>query len=660
MMGVILLRYRIFILSSALFIWTACLSIAQANNDKVLGFSVTSGAAAGYIEDVACKQCHPVHWDGYQEVGMSHSFSAVKPERLIENFDLPPYFHEPSQRYYHVTKNGDNLTFKRYQLDDKGQPINVFERHIDWIVGSGNKTRSYLYQTELGEIFQLPLGWYTQTQQWLMGPGFEMSHHFGVERSIRRECLFCHNAFPNVPTGSDQRTKLHLFPDTLPEGTGCQRCHGPGAEHVKTVLSGAPVDHIRSKIVNPAKLPPKQRDSVCFQCHLLPAVSMIGVRKFGRNDYSFRPGESIGDYMVHVDIDSENKPQSERFEINHHAYRLRQSECFTKSNNQLTCISCHNPHKKVPEQQRIEHYGAVCLSCHEKQHPILAGGPQVDTSSDCMSCHMPQRRTQDVIHVTMTDHKIQRHAASQAERLAPLTRTEGTIDKVELLMPDASVAGAVGEVYRAIAILRGVISQAAIEYLEGLLTNIKNLPPMVPLELAAFQVKKGRYQQAQKSLDVVLKDLPDNAHALKLQGVVFQSQKKYAKSLEMYRKALLISPNDPDVHFNLGVNHYTQNHYDLAAESFNKAVSLRPNMKIGWFYLAETAMLKQQLTQAVDYYKKALSIDPSFDRAYVKLAEVMVQNNQKSEALRYLRHGAKVARDNNAINLALEKIHQSQ
>ncbi len=630
----------------------------ELTDDKVMGFAVTKGAAAGYIEDKACQQCHPNHWETYQDVGMSHSFSEVKAQNFIENFDLPPYFHEPSQRYYQITKNNDDLMFKRYQLDDEGQPINVFKQQIDWILGSGNRTRSYLYQTDMGEMFQLPLGWYSQSQQWLMGPGFEDKHHFGVERSVRRECLFCHNAFPEVAKGSDQRWEPHIFPDQLPHGTGCQRCHGPGAEHVNTVVSGGTLENIRAKIINPAKLPAKKRDSVCFQCHLLPAVAVIGIRKFGRDDYSFRPGELISDYMVHVDIDSKEEPKADRFEINHHAYRLRQSECFTKSENNLTCISCHNPHKKVPEEQRVDHYGKVCLSCHEKRHPKLAQSSQVTEQSDCVSCHMPERRTKDVIHVTMTDHKIQKPVDSEEKRLAPIVREDVMIDSIDLLMPDDSIKGFVGEVYKIIALLRAVTSKDMTDYLEKLLSDKKNIPPMVYLELASFQIKLGRFEQAQNSLNFVLSSDPQNSQALNFQGTLFNSQGKTSEAIELYKKALVLNPNKVEVYVNLGLSYFRHESIKEAEENFFKAVSLRPNMKISWYYLGEIAVINNNPKKAIDHYKKALSIDPSFDRAYVKLAEVLVTENDVDEAKRYLRHGVKVVVDNSSLVKALNKLDQ--
>ena len=350
--------------------------------------AVTQGAAAGYVEDQQCATCHADIYESYQHVGMSKSFANPTPDKLIEQFPETPYYHQPSKRYYRMDKSENGLMFVRYQLDDAGQPINTFKQPVDFILGSGNKTRSYLFRNPAGEMYQLPVGWYTATQQWAMSPGYDNAHHEGVTRPIQRECLFCHNAFPEVEANSDLHWQPHTFPAELPQGTGCQRCHGPGGEHIRTVMAGAEsIEAIHASIVNPAKLPIAERDSVCFQCHMLPSVSLVGARRFDRADYSFRPSEDINDYLLHVDVDELGFSKDERFEINHHAYRLRRSSCFTQSEGALTCISCHNPHSKVPQEQRAEHYGKVCQSCHEGGHQ-----PQLEDTTDCVSCHMPQRR----------------------------------------------------------------------------------------------------------------------------------------------------------------------------------------------------------------------------------------------------------------------------
>src|SRR5690606_37739427 len=131
------------------------------------------------------------------------SFAKATPDNLVEDFDSAEYYHAKSDRHYRMERRGDELWFRRWKQDDKNEPVNVFETRVDWIVGSGNRARSYLYQTDAGELYELPLGWYSQGRHWAMSPGYDLPHHAGITRPVRRECMFCHNAFPEVPAGSD-------------------------------------------------------------------------------------------------------------------------------------------------------------------------------------------------------------------------------------------------------------------------------------------------------------------------------------------------------------------------------------------------------------------------------------------------------------------------
>ena len=207
--------------------------ITEQDPLELLGARASTGAAAGYIDDAICATCHKEIYDSYQHVGMSQSFKRPENAIPVETFGIE-YYHDASKRFYKIVENDQRLVFERYQRDANGDSINRIELPIDWVIGSGNKVRSYAYQTDWGEIFMLPLSWYADTGLWRMSPGFEHANHKGVSRKITRECLFCHNAYPEVAAGSDAFWETETVPSVLPEGTGCPRCHGPGADHVST------------------------------------------------------------------------------------------------------------------------------------------------------------------------------------------------------------------------------------------------------------------------------------------------------------------------------------------------------------------------------------------------------------------------------------------
>ena len=79
-----------------------------------------------------------------------------------------------------------------------------------------------------------------------MSPGSD-SDHPRTRRFISYKCIFCHNGIPRIPTGHEAPGSDPVFTGDLPEGIDCQRCHGPGGNHVRTAGSGvAKVAEIRA------------------------------------------------------------------------------------------------------------------------------------------------------------------------------------------------------------------------------------------------------------------------------------------------------------------------------------------------------------------------------------------------------------------------------
>ncbi|MDZ7685305.1 MAG: cytochrome c3 family protein [Gammaproteobacteria bacterium] len=500
---------------------------------------VTTGAASGYVDDSVCGQCHVSHYETFQSVGMAQSFK--EPENAIAKEQFGEIFHhEPSDRYYQITQEDDGLVFRRFQRDLRGNRVNEIEIPVDWILGSGNRTRSYLYQTAMGEMFQLPVGWYTEGQHWAMAPGFEAATHDGIGRKAERRCMFCHNAFPDG-VEQDDYGDLALFPHDLPEGIGCQRCHGPGGEHVTASLTGADLGTIRKHIVNPAQLDGDIRESVCMQCHLLPAISIVGPRRFGRGDYSFRPGELLTDYMVHLDIREKGVEEPERFEINHHGYRFLKSACYRKSDN-FTCTSCHNPHVKPESRAFRNKVAGVCRDCHnEVQHAEPVG------ENKCVKCHMPRRRTLDVVHVTMTDHWIARGPFDLEGLVEPVEPGIRRVTKVTPMKFGDPPAGPDAQAYRSLGAMRAGRSVAeAARALERVLRQ-KDYDHYEPhLDLAKAALSQGNYAEAEARASELVSAHPNLYVAHTLLGIARMAQGKNRQAIIAFRESLDLQPDPRD------------------------------------------------------------------------------------------------------------------
>ena len=124
---------------------------------------------------------------------------------------------------------------------------------VAYQIGAGKI--GYTYMVRIGDyLYESPASWYRQ-HGWDTSPGYERMSSPDFDRLIDSACLFCH-ADNGKFIGSDGRR----FSGVALNPIGCDRCHGPGDDHIRQPSA--------KNIVNPSKLPQRARDSICEQCHL--------------------------------------------------------------------------------------------------------------------------------------------------------------------------------------------------------------------------------------------------------------------------------------------------------------------------------------------------------------------------------------------------------
>jgi hypothetical protein len=339
-----------------------------------------------------CAECHRALSESYSKTGMGRSFQVVK---------QLPRVNGPEVGLFRPIEKEAHAYIERAATPD----VPSRQVSVDYAIGSGDQAITFLYRTNDNKLIELPISWYAeQGGHWGMSPGYDRAAHPGFSRPVSYRCMFCHNAYPDIPKGYADVEGASVFPVDLPQGIDCQRCHGPGAAHADAVRRGRPVQDIRAAIVNPSRLTPELQMDVCMQCHLETTSAELpgSLMKFNRGVFSYQPGQPLGDYSQYFDH-APNTGHDDKLEIVSQAYRLRQSACFLKSQGKLTCTTCHNPH-----QPAAANPDAVCGTCHQPHQAsehIAAGS--------CVQCHMPKRQASDAIHIAITDHRIARVPAPQ-------------------------------------------------------------------------------------------------------------------------------------------------------------------------------------------------------------------------------------------------------
>ncbi len=203
----------------------------------------------------------------------------------------------------------------------------------------------------------------------------------GVRDGLAK-CLYCHVSNPR--TGHES-----IGPEIADRAIGCERCHGPGGNHIAALQTGFP----DWAIVNPANASPRAVTiNQCNNCHIL-------------------------EHKV-PDEDPANPGY-----VRSQGIGWARSRCNTESDGAFGCVTCHDPHQSARGASTSD-YEVKCLKCHASTSqpagneapgstaPDGAGSPfracPVNPSKGCIQCHMPRVRM-DSLHMDLTDHYIRVH-----------------------------------------------------------------------------------------------------------------------------------------------------------------------------------------------------------------------------------------------------------
>jgi hypothetical protein len=198
-----------------------------------------------------------------------------------------------------------------------------------------------------------------------------------LDESHLQKCFDCHA----TTTSRQDRQRLEI--DTMIPNVTCERCHGPGGEHIDAARRRAS----ESEFAMPLGLDrasPEDQMTACGECHRSP--TQVAVESIEERNVQFVRFQPVG---------------------------LAKSKCFADGKSGLSCTSCHDPHARLSRNTPL--YEAVCLTCHEPSG--AATKPcTVSPRKDCVGCHMPRRGVTP--EFMFTDHWI-RVVGRDETRAAP-------------------------------------------------------------------------------------------------------------------------------------------------------------------------------------------------------------------------------------------------
>lgn len=334
-----------------------------------------AGIKLHYSDYTGSAKCASCHKDVYDEhIKTAHYFTSKPPE---ERYILGS-FKEADNTYAY----SNDVTVKMEKKDSGLYQMIYYKDSLykalrfGLITGSGVKGQTFAYWRG-DQLLQMPITYFSAAHQWANSPGFPP--RVLTTRAITSRCLECHTTFVEQISPPDIEYEEYDH-NKIVYGIDCEKCHGPGAEHV-AYQQKHPADTIAKYIVNPASFTRQQKLDMCAVCH-------GGHMQKIKPSFSFKPGDALSKYFMvssaPVDV--------RQVDVHGNQYGLLSaSKCF-KNSQVMTCNTCHDAHKN--ERGNIATFSQKCMSCHnaETHNPICKMTAKLGAetiSKNCIDCHMP-------------------------------------------------------------------------------------------------------------------------------------------------------------------------------------------------------------------------------------------------------------------------------
>jgi predicted CXXCH cytochrome family protein len=329
-------------------------------------------ASAHFVGSQSCQKCHAEIYERWRKTPMAN---VVRDPREHSDAIIPD-----------LATN----SVAKFAKDD-----------IALVYGSLWKQR---YFTKRGDdYFPEPAQWDVTHRVWrpyFVAKGTDWWEPFYAPDNMQRPtgptCDGCHSVDYNIHTKQVAEWNV-----------GCEKCHGPGSEHIQ--------NPVRGNILNPVHMDYVAASDTCIQCHSQGRPLTIPIEgKYFDWPVGYHVGLNLSDFWQLEEHTLGETTFTHYPDGTAHKNRMQGND-FVQSvmyRRGVTCFSCHDVHGTDNYAQLRKPPDQLCLDCHG---PLSLNGPRTGTieehthhkkgssGSSCIACHMPK------IETTIAEVKVRAH-----------------------------------------------------------------------------------------------------------------------------------------------------------------------------------------------------------------------------------------------------------
>jgi predicted CXXCH cytochrome family protein len=344
---------------------------ASANVQSLEAAASISTNSAHYVGSAACQKCHAEIYGHWQKTLMANVVRDPKehPDAIIPDLSISNAL---------VTFATNDIAFTY-----------------------GSKWKQRYFKKIGDDYFPFAAQWDVTHKTWK--PYFAKEDWWAVyyppdnfKRPTSATCDGCHSVNYDINT------------KTVTEwNVGCEKCHGPGSEHVKNAVA--------ANIINPSRLDYVQANDTCIQCHSQgrPLVNPIA-GKYYDWPVGFNLGQKLSDFWKLEEHKLGETTFTHFGDGTAHKNRMQDNDYITSLmyTHGVACFTCHDSHGSENDALLRKPASTLCLDCHGPASPNGPRAPSLQAhthhksgspGSECIACHMPK------IAQTMGDVNVRSH-----------------------------------------------------------------------------------------------------------------------------------------------------------------------------------------------------------------------------------------------------------
>jgi len=142
----------------------------------------------------------------------------------------------------------------------------------------------------------------------------------------------------------------------------------------------------------------------------------------------------------------------------------------------------------------------------------------------------------------------------------------------------------------------------------------------------------GRYGDAEKLAISLTQQFPEHQFGWKVLGAVFGQAGRNLEALSANQKAVEITPQDTEAHYNLGVTLQELHRSEEAEASYRQAIALKSDYAGAHSNLGVTLQELGKLEEAEISYRQAIALKPEYALAHSNLGNILQELGRLEEA----------------------------